>query len=97
MRMSGKCLSGILLLVRPLWFKAKRYGYGWYPATWQGWPVTLAAVAIIVVNAVFVDRHSHSVSDTLIGSAVPTIVVVALLILTCILTGEKPRWRWGGK
>ncbi len=19
------------------WFKAKNYGWGWYPATWQGW------------------------------------------------------------
>ena len=21
------------------WFKAKTYGYGWTPATWQGWGI----------------------------------------------------------
>lgn len=24
-----------------LWFKAKNYGWGWYPVTWEGWTVTI--------------------------------------------------------
>jgi uncharacterized membrane protein YhaH (DUF805 family) len=79
------------------WFKAKRYGYGWYPATWQGWLVLAAALVAMVSIAVSIDRHSHSVSDTLIGIVVPELVIIGFLILICALTGEKPRWRWGGK
>lgn len=80
-----------------LWFKAKRYGYGWYPATWQGWLVTLAAIVLIMVNTSMIDRTSHSVSDTLIGAFVVNAIIVAVLITICVKTGEKARWRWGGK
>ncbi len=31
------------------WFRPKRFGFGWTPATWEGWLVTLLLVAIIVV------------------------------------------------
>jgi predicted GH43/DUF377 family glycosyl hydrolase len=24
---------------RIFWFRAKEYGWGWYPATWEGWLV----------------------------------------------------------
>lgn len=80
----------------PLWFKAKRYGRGWYPVTWQGWAVTGIAIAAIVLNSVLIERYSRSADDVLI-SLLFTIVVIALLIGICFLTGEKPRWRWGGK
>ena len=30
--------------MKQLWFKAKTYGYGWYPVTWQGWLVILIYV-----------------------------------------------------
>ena len=83
--------------MRPLWFKAKRYGWGWYPCSWQGWVVLFFTVGIIAVNGAMVDRTSHSVSDTLIGSFLFAVVVITLLIAVCYLTGEKPRWRWGGK
>lgn len=26
------------------WFKNKRFGCGWYPATWQGWSLTMCLV-----------------------------------------------------
>ena len=83
--------------MKKVWFKAKRYGWGWYPSTWEGWAITAIAIAAISINSVLIDRHSHSVSDTLIGSFVFTILVIGLLMAICFLTGEKPRWRWGGK
>jgi hypothetical protein len=85
----------MFFMKKALWFKAKRYGYGWYPATWQGWAVLALALASITINSIMIDRRSHSVSDTLIGSVGFTILVVALLIIVCVLTGEKPKWRWG--
>lgn len=79
------------------WFKAKRYGWGWYPASWEGWLVTFAAIVAITINAIFVDRAPHSASDVLIGTVFPTILIASLLTLIAYLTGEKPRWRWGGR
>ena len=80
-----------------LWFKAKRYGYGWYPCTWEGWLVTLVAIVLILINTALVDSTSHSVSDTLIGALVINVIIVAVLIFTCVKKGEKARGGWGGK
>ena len=83
--------------MQKLWFAAKRYGWGWVPCSWEGWVITIIAAVTIGMNVAMVDGTSHSVSDTLIGSVFPTVVIAALLIIICYLTGEKPRWRWGGK
>ena len=83
--------------MQKLWFKAKRYGWGWYPCSWQGWAVLLIAVGGLVSNVMFADKHSHSMSDALYGALVSNFVIVVLLLVVCFLTGEKPRWRWGGK
>lgn len=84
-------------MAHTLWFKAKRYGWGWYPATWQGWLVTLTAVGLILINTIAVDRMSPSASDTLIGSFILNVLIIAALIGICVAKGEKPKWRWGGK
>lgn len=49
------------------------------PRTWQGWLVTLAALAFCVQVFLAVDRRSHSVSDTLYGFA--PMGLVAWLVL----------------
>jgi hypothetical protein len=100
--------SDILWSMSKVWFKAKRYppertrsvragGYGWYPVTWQGWLVLGMAIAGYVSVFTNIDAASHSVSDTLIGIVVPFLGITALLLFVCIITGEKPRWRWGEK
>jgi len=47
------------------WFARK--GWVHYPAGWQGWLVVAAGAMFLVNVFVAVDRHSHSVSDTLYG------------------------------
>ena len=69
-----------------LWFKAKRYGWGWYPSTWQGWTVIAAYVAANFLLAMSV--------VTLIPGV---IVTTSALLYVCWKKGEPPRWRWGGK
>ena len=49
------------------------------PRTWQGWLVTLAALAFCVQVFLAVDRRSHSVSDTLYG-VFPYVVGAFLLV-----------------
>lgn len=31
------------------WFKAKLYGWGWTPVTWQGWCVILVYASLILI------------------------------------------------
>jgi drug/metabolite transporter (DMT)-like permease len=75
------------------WFPAKRYGWGWGPPrTWQGWLVLVAFFALLAVGAiVFLPKQETG------GFLAYTAVLVALLIAICYVTGEPPRWRWGGK
>ena len=34
---------------KQLWFRAKSYGWGWTPITWQGWAVLLGCLLIGIV------------------------------------------------
>ena len=83
--------------MRRLWFKAKRYGWGWTPCTWQGWLILAAFVALFTETFLVVDAHSHSGSDTLIAFVPLAFFYTFILILICYRTGEKPRRRWGGE
>ncbi len=75
------------------WFKAKTYGWGWYPINWKGCITLLIFVALEVFIFIKIDSNSHSASDTLINFIPITLFLSILLILICYLTGEKPRWR----
>ncbi len=82
-----------------LWFKAKRYGWGWYPASKEGWFVLLIYVLLFAAaEIIFVRRvvPSHS-SSGLICYAIFVVSITALLIWISWKKGEKPHWRWGGK
>jgi hypothetical protein len=80
------------------WFKAKLYGWGWTPATRQGWAVIL--IYIILISAVISMREADIPGNPDSGSnvltfALPIIILTALLIFICYKKGEKPRWQWG--
>jgi hypothetical protein len=47
------------------WFK--RLGWLYYPASWQGFALSLFALAFCAQVFIAIDRHSHSASDTLYG------------------------------
>ena len=76
------------------WFKAKLYGWGWTPATWQGWLIIVAYVVAVTLFALTIDENSSAreVSFTFI---LPVALFTAILIRICYQTGEKPRWQWG--
>jgi uncharacterized membrane protein YhaH (DUF805 family) len=80
-----------------LWFKAKQYGWGWYPVTWQGWAIIVMYVFAMITNALFIDSHTHSVSDALMVFLPNTYILTVFMIIICYATGEKPEWRWGKK
>lgn len=79
------------------WFKAKNYGWGWYPARWQGWVVLIIYIGLMVWNFNRIDGMQHSGSDTLLNFIPQTVLLTFILIGICFKTGEKPEWRWGKK
>ncbi|MEK7646659.1 MAG: hypothetical protein AAB381_03135 [Patescibacteria group bacterium] len=76
-----------------IWFKRKRYGYGWVPATWQGWVTLLVYVGALFALSLNVDE------DPSLGQAIPflssVLILTLLLLVICYTKGEKPRWQWG--
>jgi hypothetical protein len=78
-----------------LWFKAKTFGWGWTPSTWQGWIVILVYAATIAAGAFLFLRHPSTWGWIGYFSAIA--VATALLIAVCFKTGEKPGWRWGDR
>ena len=82
---------------KPLWFRAKNYGWGWYPSSWQGWILLLIYIIGLIWNFYRLDEISHSNSDTIRPFVIQTFIMTILLVVICYKTGEKPEWRWGGK
>jgi hypothetical protein len=73
------------------WFPAKRYGWGWgLPLTWQGWVVLAVFFALVLTGGfLFPPRKALAAYISFV------VVLAALLVGVCWLTGEPPRWRWG--
>lgn len=74
------------------WFKPKRYGWGWRPATWQGWAVIGIYVILVMADLYIFKRESAN--DFIFGFIPELIILTAILIAICYVTGEKPRWQW---
>lgn len=80
-----------------LWFKAKTYGWGWTPATWQGWAVIALFIIAMAANAYGIKDEAQTLAQDLIRFGVTTAVLTIFLVLISYLSGEEPRWRWGEK
>jgi hypothetical protein len=77
------------------WFKRKLYGWGWTPATWEGWLVIVFFLGAIIWNAFRIDGMQHSVSDSVMNFVPQTVILVGILIGICFWKGEPPKWMWG--
>jgi len=77
-----------------LWFKRKRYGYGWTPSSWEGWAVTFSYIAIIYGLTLTVSENATD-KEALLTLLLPMAVLTALLLRVVYDHGETPRWQWG--
>ena len=77
------------------WFKAKTYGYGWTPSTWQGWVVILAY--LVVLALIYLNTASQHLSDedSALTFVPQVLVATTILIVVAWKKGEPARWRWG--
>jgi len=82
-----------------LWFRARRYGWGWVPCSLEGWLVIVAFLAgDIAGTVIFMNRVRAAPEEA--GSAAIVFLVwiaalVGALVMICWRTGERPHWNWG--
>lgn len=82
---------------KKLWFKAKDYGWGWQPSSWEGWLVLAIYIIFIIKVSLSIDQASRSGSGIPVNFFLLIFLSTAILIIVCYLKGEKPEWRWGRK
>lgn len=73
------------------WFVRKSYGYGWTPATREGWLVLLLWFGAFI-SSLYLYRPTDA--DPYTGTVL-ALTATALLLVVCYLKGEKPKWQWG--
>lgn len=76
------------------WFKAKLYGWGWVPATWQGWLITLVYLIAVLFFALTIDTKSP-VREIVFTFVLPVALLTITFIRICYKKGENPNWNWG--
>ena len=81
------------------WFKAKKFGWGWYPITWQGFLLTMVFAALYVLG---IGAYSRILSENQNSILIATIILILYFILITKLMfiiytkkGEKAKWNWG--
>lgn len=77
-----------------LWFKRKLYGWGWTPATWQGWMVILVWLVLVFAFSFTIDENSPT-REVMFTFVFPVTLLTVALIRICYKKGEKPRWQCG--
>ncbi len=77
-----------------LWFKRKTYGYGWTPATKEGWMVIGVYALCIIAAGMYFMSGTPSLRETVLF-ALSVMCASAVLIVVCVKKGEIPRWQWG--
>ena len=73
------------------WFRAKHYGWGWVPATWQGWLVLVVYVAGMVKLYFFFENALSDLVNPLAFFIPAAAAMTGVLIAICYVTGEGLR------
>ena len=89
---------------KKLWFRARRYGWGWFPITWEGWTV-VGCFLILTTIATIVLHHYTAPYPKNSPETMPLVkdfiafefAGVLTLILIGYKKGERPRWSWGDR
>lgn len=81
-----------------LWFKRRRYGWGWTPVTWQGWLCVVIFLAVIVSSVYTIPMKPNEPTtgqillfSMYVGSA------ILILLGVSFMKGPSPKFRWGKK
>jgi hypothetical protein len=81
-------------IVTDYWFKRRRYGWGYFPSSWQGWAATALLLVLVIGPALFISDDNDSTALA-VGYVVYVLVVAAGFLAVAVLKGPTPKWRWG--
>lgn len=76
------------------WFRRKLFGWGWTPATREGWFI-IVGYLLLVIGILRVARLTTLAGERLDGAVLAVLAVTVILIVICYVKGERPRWQWG--
>ncbi|MAJ97066.1 MAG: hypothetical protein CMI56_00435 [Parcubacteria group bacterium] len=76
------------------WFKRKAFGWGWVPATWQGFATIAVFSAAVLLFALTLDKNSSG-REVVFTFLLPFIFLTIIFFRIAYLKGEKPKWQWG--
>lgn len=90
---------------KKLWFRAKRFGWGWFPVSWEGWAVTVLYATLFTLTFLIFFGWIGAAAEASVGfrdlafGVIEFLIVIGLLSYSlyriCMARGEKPGWRWG--
>lgn len=79
-----------------LWFKAKTYGYGATPASWEGWAATVVYCALVTGGHLTALRLIHDPHRAAIAGWTAFAMLTAGFLWLITVKGERIwAWRWG--
>jgi len=62
------------------WFGRKKFGFGWGPASWQGWLTVAAYVLVVILIGQFFPVHTApSLYYAAVGVATLALLIVAVV------------------
>lgn len=82
---------------KKLWFKAKKYGWGWTPVSWEGWLALVVFIGFNIYNYFQVQEQTDTITSALVSYIIWLLITTGILIFICYKKGEKPTWKWGNK
>ncbi len=94
MGMFGRYVEYIRNNPEHYWFRRKLWGWGWTPATREGWSVTVGYIGLVLALALTLDE-SASEKDVALAFLLPLTLLTMLFVLIAYKTGEPPKWQWG--
>lgn len=81
-----------------LWFKRRRYGWGWTPVTWQGWLSIALFIAALISSAFTLPMKPHEpTSGQILLFAMYAGAAILVLLGISFMKGPTPKFRWGAK
>lgn len=83
--------------MKKYWFKAKTYGWGWYPATIEGWICIATYLIVITSSSLVIEQFTTSDAEFSLIFSFWITLCTAILVFISYKKGEKPGWSWGNK
>ena len=79
------------------WFVPKKYGYGFYPVTWEGWASTIVLIGLVLLSVYLNDINSPLVTSKNLWGYLFDVALITSLFAYFAKNKTKGivKWNWG--